>query len=97
MNDQLPPNTPSVSQSITDETIIGCMRKSKSMQDWEMREKNFRFKLGEEFPKVWTRVILLSGVAEEMFRMFEGSVDVNSADLWKSIKVSEGSGKIAPL
>lgn len=88
MND-LQANTPSISQSITDETIVGCMRKSKSLQDWEMREKNFRLRLGEDFNKVWVRVILLSGVAEEMLKGFDDTVNP-----WQDIKISD---RVAPL
>ncbi len=86
------PKTPSASQSTTDERIVGCMRKSKSMQDWEMREKNFRLSLGDDFNKVWTRAILLSGVAEEMFKGFD-----ETANPWQDVRISENSNRVSPV
>lgn len=92
MDDETATNTPSHTLSFTDEGIVECMKKSKSRKDWEVRENNFRFKLGDDFNTIWTRAILLSGVAEEVFKNFD---EVENP--WQDIKISENSNRVAPL
>lgn len=88
----LQPDTPSFSSEISEEKIVECMRKSKSLEEYKIREKNFRFKLGNDFNMTWVKVMLLSGVSEDILKNFD-----EVANPWEDIKISDNSNRVAPF
>ena len=85
-------NSPSV---MTEEGMVEFMKKSKSLQEWKIREEHLKKKLGTSFNRIWIKTILLSGVAEEMLRKFENvEIKTPDKDLWDDVKLSD---RVAPL
>lgn len=106
MDNQTSTSTPSASTLMSEEKAAECMRRSRNELDWEMRKRHLKFILGDNFNVIWTKVILLSGLAREKTLEFEGHINphpkkekvINSTEgLDDLLDRSEKSTRIAPL
>jgi hypothetical protein len=62
-----------------------------------VQDQREKFKLGNNFNLIWTKVMLLSGVSEEILKKIEDSGDTERKDSWSEIKISDNQNRIAPL